>query len=434
MSFFWIVFEIFINGYEAAYSMSFPTLKLGLKKWVKKHYIIYYWFFLTIIFSLINFLTDFHLISMYAFLIPVIVYLFVFIKGSIWLRFLWFFLAYLIIISTDILVISVYTNINHVSQAMIFQENIYRLQIVLISKPITLFLWYLFMWNQFFQNISDNLKRFFLVINLFSFAICALILLLYPFSSKYFQFFLHWFPFFFLILNLGNLIYYKMLQDQYKHFSWDSFLTSAFAYLYKTPTEIKIQPGEQQWQTTLSYKNLISYYWNQLLHNQRLQQLVRKNTMLLIILTILCIGIVVLFSFLHPLTDRKEIYLLFFLATMLLLANLLHFIFLRRIETVYKKNQEQQAQQLKDFYQLDLLTTYENLRSFRQTLLQQIQSIWRTKKQKASSHWRKQLDYFTQINQQLQQLYFTGNDLIDLAIAVKQALAYQIWPYHAIRY
>lgn len=424
MSPFWIILEILLNGFDAAYLMSFPTVKLGAHQWVRKSYIVCFWIFLTAVYSVINFSTAFSFISMQVFMLPMIFYLLIFIKGKIWIRFLWFFFAYMLIITSDTLILSIYANLCQIPEELFSQQNIYRLNFILMCKPITIIYWYLLLRNPRLQAITHQNTTFFFVASFFCFAVAALILFFCPMETEYIQFSLHWFPFFFLVLTLGNFIYLQTLKDKYKNMSWDTYLTSAFAYLYKTPQEWTIQPDNQQWQTTVSYKSIIAYYWNHLLHNQKLQQLLCKSRIFFIVFTILGLGFILLFPIIYPLSNLHITFLLFFFAFVLFLANLLYFISFKRIETAHQKRMQIQAQEMEESYHKDLLYTYENLRLFRQKLLQQLHTIWRTEKEN-SSYWRKQLDCFTQINQQLKQLDYTGNELVDITLAMKKELAAQ---------
>ena len=303
MSIFWIIFEIFLNGFDAAFFMSFSTIKLGVKGWVKKRDIILCWLFLVLAFSIINFSTTFSLISMYLFPVLILCYVFIFIKGRFLIRLFWVILPFVFMAPFETLILSFIVESFKIPFEMILQQNIYRLLFVVIIKIGETFFCFLLIGKKQFIHLKHKNLILFFILNIFCLYVAVYVLIVNPIKDIYMQVSFIIIPFLFLLLNIYNFISIKLIENK------------------------------------------------------------------------------------------------------------------------HKENLKEHTKSLQLAHQSDLLKAYENLRLFKQEILENLQAIWSNAKNHDSNLIKENILRLNQINQQLSIIQRTGNDLLDIMISMREAMA-----------
>lgn len=308
MSIPWILLEILLNGFDAAYIMSIVSKKAGLKSWVKKSHILIFWFCLVVAYCIINFTTQFNLISMYLFPAVSLVFVFWFVQGNYSIRIFWTIFPYTMVMFCELFLLSLFMYIYKLSLENVIQQGTYRLIWVISCKTLESIIWFCLLKRKEI-NLSFNLKylRSFIFISFFS------------------------------LIVIG------------------------FLYLF-------------------GLMNII--------HNGGFTSTIANGTLL----TFIC-------------------FLLFF-----------NFLYKKSTD----KNQEliRQNHTLKTTYHAELIKAYKAVRQSRYDILQHLQTVWSASKTQKPTEMQKYAEAFEQINQQLQVNYDSGDDLVDVIVAVKESEAF----------
>lgn len=158
MSFSWALFEILLNAFDAFYLMIFPTVKCGFKDWGVKRDFFYNWLFIVIVFSVINFSTDFSFISIYLFPAVIAGYLLIFLKGKITYRIIWLIIPMLIILTIEMSLTFVFANIVGISYDETFGQTIYSFATAILCKLIEFAIGLFILRSKYFKQIG-NIKK-----------------------------------------------------------------------------------------------------------------------------------------------------------------------------------------------------------------------------------------------------------------------------------
>lgn len=320
----WAVFEIFLNGFEAAFSISIVSSKVNLKSWVKKQHILLFWILLTFAYSFVNFSTQFHLISTVIFPVLAGIYIFGFTKDDLLVRIFWHIFPLTLLLLSDFLGVSAVMYFYKVPMDDVLQQGSSRFLIAVLSKLIESVIWYYLMK----QKKADFL-----------------------FKAKY----------------VRNFVF----------ISFTSFLLLASLYVF----------------------GIMNTLYNKGFFN---------------LITNLMFYIFISFLFFFNILSKKAI---------------------DENKKLGKQNEELEKQKeelkkqnhsLKAAYHSELIKAYKTVRQSRYDIVQQLQGIWSASSVQKSNGLQKYVEAFEQINQQLQVDYDTGDELVDVVIAVKEAEAFHL--------
>ncbi len=176
MSAFWIVFEVLLNGYDAAYLISISSKGAGLQNWVKKRHLVLYWIFLVTAFCAVNFSTQFSLISVIVF--PCITLTFyVFLYGRVYERMFWLMLPFTLMFFLELIILSSWLLIAREPISTFIAQGTYRLLWALFNKIIESCVFIYLHKQKQKKIISIFMLQLFLSIGIvwFSMIICVLI-------------------------------------------------------------------------------------------------------------------------------------------------------------------------------------------------------------------------------------------------------------------
>lgn len=142
MSLSWILLEIMLNAYEAAFFTSIISVRGKLKGWVRTKHILLFACALTVAFCVVNFSTNFNFISMYIFPLLILPYPLLFTQGRIPDRLFWYFTSIVALSSCDLLAISCVVYFIPTPLEAFSQPNSYRLFIIVMAKSLHSAAWY----------------------------------------------------------------------------------------------------------------------------------------------------------------------------------------------------------------------------------------------------------------------------------------------------
>jgi len=137
----WILLEIFLNGFDAAFIMSLSTDKRNLKPWVKRSHIILFWIALTTIYCIINFATDFSLISILLFPLLAILYPLLFNANNLFKQASYVIFLFVLIAGIEFFVILTLMNIHSLSLGVLLGTSDFRLQAIIGAKSLEALFW-----------------------------------------------------------------------------------------------------------------------------------------------------------------------------------------------------------------------------------------------------------------------------------------------------
>jgi len=176
-----MLLEIFLNGFEAAFIMSLSTDKKSLKPWVKRSHIILFWGVLTTVYCVINFTTDFSLISVFLFPILTMLYPLLFSAKNVAKQIFYVLFVFKLLIGSGFFVTSVLMNFHDLPLETILTDTKYRLQAIIGSKTLESIFWfYLFSQSKKEQASLQSVFRVYIVVVL----LCIFSLLAFPIFEK----------------------------------------------------------------------------------------------------------------------------------------------------------------------------------------------------------------------------------------------------------
>ncbi len=135
----WLLLEIFLSCLDAFYFYAIPTFQLGTKDWVQKKHCVLYGLCYVLLITMYNYLTINSISVIYITITAIIVYVCVFTKGNWIYKIFWALFPVALLYGIEMLTFSLLLHIHqHITIDMFALQNVYRLQMVLISKLILL--------------------------------------------------------------------------------------------------------------------------------------------------------------------------------------------------------------------------------------------------------------------------------------------------------
>ena len=168
----WILLEIGLNGFDAAYIMSLSTDKNSLKSWVQRKHIVAFWLALVSVFCTINFLTNFNLMSIFLFPMLATLYPLLFNKVNALRQTIYLLLATALMVCIEFLVVSTMMNVYSLSLLEIVSNPDTRLQVIIIGKTVILLTWLYFLRQkkQGKNTTQDAFRTYIIIIFICSFS------------------------------------------------------------------------------------------------------------------------------------------------------------------------------------------------------------------------------------------------------------------------
>lgn len=202
----WIMFTIGLNAFNAAYFLSFPTVKCGAKDGVTKKDIFYYWFFFVAILSSINFITNFSFISLYLFPVLILFYVKFFIQGSFVQKALWSILPIIVMAIIEPSIAYFFAYLTGVSFLSILTPNMFHVQITLVGKIFDLAFCLLVLRMQDMKGIGFKRSFLFITVNMLCLTMIAILFLTRNLGDIYFRSFILLIASIIFLINMGSFI------------------------------------------------------------------------------------------------------------------------------------------------------------------------------------------------------------------------------------
>ena len=170
MSIGWILLQIGLNGFDAAYVMSLSTNKKDFKPWVKTPHIILYWLALVVVFCAINFLTSFSLISIVVFPLLATIYPVLFHANNVFKYAFYALFFYTLLICIEMAFTWLLMLFHQISFEELLASSSYTLQAITGSKILVTIAWiFFFTMNKKMEKSPQDIFRRYVIISICAF-------------------------------------------------------------------------------------------------------------------------------------------------------------------------------------------------------------------------------------------------------------------------
>lgn len=182
----WIVLEVFLNAYEAAYFTSIIAVRSQLKSWVRVKHIVFSGIALTAAFCVVNFTTNFSYYSAYIWPLLILTFTLIVTQGKMLSRLLWSIVPFAVLAACELLVLFLVTYFAPLPLEKFYQPGIYRLFWIFMAKTLDTIAWYFLITLELHKtkrNWENNPNKILINLSIISF-IAFLLLLLHSIIKK----------------------------------------------------------------------------------------------------------------------------------------------------------------------------------------------------------------------------------------------------------